>query len=289
MAKRNNRIARAIAPITQGSSQNTLSTRDKLLIDTLYTTGCTTSELTNLKQSDISQHQISLGQRKIPIPQKLAKSLKKLSAPYVFASRQNTKTSERRIQQLIKQNTGKTPKEIRQEYIKNKAKTTELEFVKQQAGIKHLTQRDYLSEVELNTLKSAITSERDQLIFSMLEKGLKVKELTSLEIKDIEKTQIKLENRSVSIKRTTSEKILRYALKNKRSKRIFSSRQSGTISEKRVFQILQNYEKKTGVRVNARLLRNSAISRLQKAGISEQIICEKFGLARLPFNKYGLL
>ena len=94
----------------------TKAPRDRLLIQTQYETGCTVSELVNIKREDINKHSIHVAERECRVSKQLIEELslyvQRHQSPYVFASRQNQNLTTKRVQQIIKALVNKVDKEI---------------------------------------------------------------------------------------------------------------------------------------------------------------------------------
>lgn len=85
----------------------TKAPRDKLLIRTQYETGCTVSELVNLKREDLKNHSIHVNNRTCYVSKELLEELdhylQRHKSRYVFTSRQNNQLTTKRVQQITKQ------------------------------------------------------------------------------------------------------------------------------------------------------------------------------------------
>ena len=99
--------------------------KKRLIFDIFYYAGCSESELINIKFSDINykSSSIKFKNRVSAIPMQLSLKLKSIkhtnSSDYLFSSRQSSKMSSKRIQQIVSEtsmnNFGKriTPQDIR--------------------------------------------------------------------------------------------------------------------------------------------------------------------------------
>lgn len=85
----------------------TKAPRDRLLIQTQYETGCTVSELVNLKREDLKKHSILVDERECYVSEhlleELAVYLRRHQSSYVFTSRQQHKLTTKRVQQILKE------------------------------------------------------------------------------------------------------------------------------------------------------------------------------------------
>ena len=70
---------------------------------------------------------------------------------------------------------------------------------------------------------------------------------------------------------------------------IFTTRQSGKISDKRIFQILKKYGDSVNVKLNPRILRNTALANMLQTGVDKSKVELALGIKRLDFGSYGLL
>ena len=79
------------------------SPRDKLLVRFLYESGCSISELSELKTSTLhADGTLLIGSRKAVISAELAHELLKQADTYVFHTRQTPTITPKRIQQILK-------------------------------------------------------------------------------------------------------------------------------------------------------------------------------------------
>jgi integrase len=79
------------------------SQRDKLLVRLLYESGCSISELSDLRTHAIhTDGTVSFGSRKAHISSDLAQELIKQASTYIFHTRQTPTITPKRIQQILK-------------------------------------------------------------------------------------------------------------------------------------------------------------------------------------------
>lgn len=288
MAKRRNDAARALHHNSKNARSQTISPRDQLIITTLQTTGCTTSELAGLKRSNIDAASVRINDRRIPITASLARTLKARTGTYIFSSKQGGRLTTRRIEQIVKKYAKKTPGAIRKESIKAAA-SEDFSQAKQRAGTKHLSEKKTLTEEEIARVRRSIRDERDRLLFDvLLETGMKTNELTRLQTRDLGAQSITISPRTLPINQTLARQLHAYCAQQT-SPYVFSSRQRGMMSEKRIYQIIKGYGKALSIDVDPRTLRNTTIARLLRSGTGETTIERQLGLAKLPFHRYGLL
>ncbi|MGV8162198.1 MAG: tyrosine-type recombinase/integrase [Candidatus Nanoarchaeia archaeon] len=129
----------------------------ELIIRILTETGCTLSELTNIKPKDVIFTDLKIGTRKIPISKELKKEIEGKKSEYVFLSRQSLKISEKRVFQIVKkyaelaglQNV--SPQTFRNTYVLQKLRKEDSEHkTKQLTGIKNLNLSHYGVGSEVN-------------------------------------------------------------------------------------------------------------------------------------------
>ncbi|MBN2422480.1 tyrosine-type recombinase/integrase [Candidatus Woesearchaeota archaeon] len=103
------------------------NTRDRLILEILYETGCSLNELVNIRIKDINKT-IKIKNRRIKTSENLSKLIKKYSKnrkpnDFLFSSRENHKISKRRIQQILNKHSGRilkkniTPNTLRATHI----------------------------------------------------------------------------------------------------------------------------------------------------------------------------
>jgi integrase len=277
---------------------STLSKRDELLIKILSEIGCTVSELVNIKVEDIKTNSIFVGKqrRKVEMSTLLYEKIRKYtntnSSEFLFSSRQSKKLNIRRVQQIIKKNLGIKPGTIRSEKIIDLAKEKGIEKTKSITGLKGLKIKSFLKNDEIQILKNSIKDDRHSIYFSvLLETGCTISELVNLKVEDIKTSTILIgvPKRNVSVNDELISRIKKLINEKSVEGHIFKSRQSGQISDTRVFQILQNYGKTNNIELNPQILRNTKIAVMLQFGIDKATIERELGIKRLEFGSYGLL
>lgn len=134
--------------------------RDWLLITTQYETGCTVSELVNIKKEDIQKDAIRIDERLCKVSQNLLNKLLAYinthNSPYVFPSRQQESLSTKRVQQIIKKHLKvldvqkPTPHVLRYTHIAHAVQQSiPLHAIKAQTGLGELRLSQIVSEVHL--------------------------------------------------------------------------------------------------------------------------------------------
>ncbi len=120
----------------------------KLIFEVLYYTGCSESELINLKFSDFNfkSSSIKFKDRISAIPLQLSLKIKKINlkpADHIFSSRQSSRISSKRIQQIVSEislrNIGKriTPQDIRTLHVCHAlVKSQSIISISKQTGLK---------------------------------------------------------------------------------------------------------------------------------------------------------
>jgi integrase len=268
--------------------------RDRTLLLVLSETGCTLSELVNIKVGDISHDSIAFGSRRVEISKVLWEEAQgiikgKEKSEFLFSSRQSKQLDARRVQQIIKESLGASPSKVRQQRIREIAKEKGCEAANRSSGISWLKQKASLTEDEIQKVRSHIQDTGHLLMLDiLLETGCLLSELVELRAEDIASDSIILsQKRKVRVRGNLVSRLMRFT--DGRSGFIFSSRQSDNISDKRVFQILQSYGRAAQVELNQRVLRNTKIARMLSGGEDRAKIESELGIRRLEFGSYGLL
>jgi site-specific recombinase XerD len=170
--------------------------------------------------------------------------------------------------------------------------------VKQRAGLQRLDKKKVITKDEFDRIRTCATTTKEKLFLDIpYETGCTLNELTGIKVKDIEFTtsSLTIGQRKISLSRRLQQEI-QYYLSEEQSSQLssdtflFSTRQSTTISEKRVYQITRELSGKAGLSSCPRLLRNSHVSHAIQSGRPLQDIAAKTGIKHLEkFNLYGLL
>jgi integrase len=273
-------------------------------------TGCTLDEITKIRPVDFefTTSSIAIGKygkkRKVRLSLNLSLQLNSYMAslarePCLFS------ISKQRIITIVRaktalQNKPLTPKELRKISLQRHYSLTKSgKLTKAGSGLKNLQLKLTLTPSQIEIFRSSISSEKDRIIFDLLcETGCNLKQLTSMKVQDID-----MENQTVHIQSDTSatrERTIRithslcsrikdYSRKLPAQSNLFRSRQSQKISDKRIFQIIKSYSKKTGIKVNPQILRNTYIANTIKQGLPEHEVCKITGIQTLRFDQYGLM
>ena len=273
--------------------------RDNLLIHILQETGCAVSELANIKVEHIQTNSILIGKqkRKVEISHKLKDKINTYlnnysASEFLFSSRQSSKLNTRRIQQIVKKHTGQKPIEIRHTRIVELAQEKNIDKLKQVSGLKILKTKTTLNVYEIQNLQSAIQNKKDDLAFNLLlETGCQISELVELKAKDIKENSVVVGStkRRVEISSKLASEIKQFVNDAQTKDYIFTTRQSGKISDKRIFQILKKYGDSVNVKLNPRILRNTALANMLQTGVDKSKVELALGIKRLDFGSYGLL
>lgn len=150
----------------------------------------------------------------------------------------------------------------------------------------------YLAEEDIVNLVSTISSTRDRLILLILyETGCSITELTNIKLRDIKTNKKELiinhsvrtgEKRTTKISNRLSKTIKEFLKKTNQknnSNHLFTTRQSSTITPKRVQQILGQYTIKK-IKVTPQIIRYTHIAHAYKNGVSINEITKQVGLKR---------
>jgi len=150
-----------------------------------------------------------------------------------------------------------------------------------------------LSKVNLDLvvdkLVKTITDIRTKLFYRIIiETSCKISELSNIKVKDIDQNKIKFKKRNINISIDLKNQILKFIDKQKLSSDsyLFVTRQSDSISTKRIRQIIQNTSLKlVGFKIDSKDLRKYSIkSKLKSMSLKE--VKKECGLKRLDKRKY---
>lgn len=200
--------------------------------------------------------------------------------------------SPRRIQQIITQYTVKEfnqkllPKDIRNIAIEHKFNQNKsIKKTQKESRLKNIRCKEYLEEKQLKKIQTNITNKEHQLIFeTLIQTGCTLTELTNIKKTDVQKDTIKIGERKTNISSELSKR-----LRETKSEFVFYTRQSPKISDKRVFQIIKDYAKKSGLKTaSPQIIRNTYVVNALKKGISKTKISEQTGIKNLSLNHFGL-
>ena len=142
---------------------------------------------------------------------------------------------------------------------------------------------DHLSTHEIQQLFTSITNQRDRLLAQFLyESGCSVSEASELKASSIHRDgSIVLKDRVVRISTT-----LAHALTNQANQYVFHSRQTPTITPKRIQQILKPYISAVHKgKTTPHLLRYTHIIHAHTKGIPFQLIAQQTGLTTVRLGQ----
>ncbi|MFT4250371.1 MAG: tyrosine-type recombinase/integrase [Candidatus Woesearchaeota archaeon] len=138
--------------------------RDALLIATQYETGCTVSELINIRREDLRERHIHVEDRLCRVSTTLLEQLslyvKTHESPYVFPSRQQDRLTQKRVQQIIRKrlralnkDLDKTsPHLLRYSHIVHAVQQNiPLQAIMQQTGLKEMRLSQIISQIQTST------------------------------------------------------------------------------------------------------------------------------------------
>ena len=140
----------------------------------------------------------------------------------------------------------------------------------------------YLKREEWNKLVNSVFSLRDSLILSILyETGCTVSEIVNIKIKDLTQNHISIYERKSIISPILYAKIQTYFnLEGKDRIFLFYSRQSDTLTEKRVIQIVKFYSKRVGFEVTPQILRYTHMAHAYERNIPISNIISQVGITK---------
>jgi integrase len=291
-------------------SKDIVLSRNQLIITLLQETGITPNELVHLRAEDVDVRSSSLIirpeftknkiQRTVPLSLVLARTLKqRTTTGYLFATPQGNLCTRmvRKIVASHAQTTGNnvTARDLRKNYIRTAAQTTPVATIKEQAGLQRLDDKKILREEEFQKIRAYATTLQEKLFLDIFyETGCTLKELTTIRVKDIEFTtaSLTLRERRMPLSRQLQHELRAYLSQEERlpDAFLFSTRQSATISEKRVYQIIRRLSDQAGILGHSRMIRNGFVSRALARTRSIPQVAEETGIKHLEkFHHYGLL
>jgi len=283
--------------------------RDKIILLILIETGCNISELSKIKIAhiDIKKKTLRIPKRntKNHIPRKIKLS-KELSAKifeyagnkknneYLFNSRQSEIISPRRIEQILQKysiSSGKRliPRDIRNSYLKSCiSKNITRDDIMKMTGLKNLKK---IQIVDLKKIgKIRFENSRDEIIFKIFcETGLRLSELTRLNVSDFQKTSLIIgdDKRKIRISKELSEKIKLYTIDAKKGNFLIN-RKRKKISDRRIQQIFKHYSSIYFFRITPRIIRNSFIIEMDKKGFSIDKIKKMLAIDSINLFTHGI-
>jgi integrase len=307
MAKKDQGSSDSYIPLNKNLDSNVIRTlldnipnkRDYLLIKILYEVGCTVSELVDIKVEDIKANSICVGRqrRKVEISSELSEEIKsylKGGAPsgFLFSTRQSPKLDVRRVQQVVKSYLRTKPSELRHLRIVELSKIKDPEEIKKSVGLSRLEEKYFLKNDEIKKLHESIIDAKHSLMFNLLlETGCHISELVELKVEDINENTVFVGSpkRNVVISDRLASDIKDFVSEGCIKGALFTTRQSYRISDKRIFQILSEYGKASGIKLNPRILRNTRLASMLQSGEDRSKIELELGIKRIEFGSYGLL
>ncbi len=266
------------------------SPRDRLIYLLISELGLKVSEVSSLKKSDFLHDRLKIHNLEIKLSNIILETLsdycEKVDAKiyqttvsqdsYIFKTRQGTRISERRIQQILSSYGLEAPSAIRAKCILKSISTAKHQEVKAKFGLKSLREKEYLSTAKVQALNNFLKSTnnlRDQTLSSLfLESGLTLSQVINLEKSDIVSNSIKIKIFDNRFSNNGENKVKIIPLSNhiiKNLKRIslssssqyiFSSRQGTKYSERRIQQIFDNYSSILGFKITPQIMRNTFVA-----------------------------
>jgi integrase len=259
-------LSREVIDRVLNSIVGTNEHRSKIIYEILIETSCKTSELSDIKIKEISRDKIKFYGRVVPISKQLSKSIYQYieennlqSESFLFSTRQSNKISSKRIRQIVHETSMQLigskidPKEIRKFSIQNKLRTKELDEVKNEAGLKRLDKRKFLTNEQINEIEKNIDDKRTYLIFNLLLNNIKSSEIVNFKVEDI---------LDVNVPKDIVDKLEKFAIYNKVSfgEYLFKTRINTHLSKVMVYKIITALGKKSGVELTPQILNNTAIA-----------------------------
>jgi len=292
--------------------------KERLIFRLFLGTGCTPTELINFKHDDFdfSKNILKIRaetthnnkSRAISLSKKLSLEVKEFGDEkklFLFSSKLRPQLSKRTLHRIFEKYSAKfgikiISADLRKFYVKNAlGKKEPIKKIKSLTGLKRLDKKDYLAKKEFENIRKTVKNKRDQLIFDILfEAGCTLKELVNIKVKDIKfsKNSVKIlavntknkQQRAAAISKKLSLAIKGFVRENRLNPQdcLFSTRQSKTITEERVFQIIKSYSKE----LSPQVLRYSYIANASAIGKSIEEISKQTGIKNLDkFHLYGTL
>lgn len=140
--------------------------RDRLLIRTQYETGCTVSELVEIKREDLGKDHIKVGERKSHVSKSLLEALRAYlrthHSPYVFTSRQNNSLTTKRVQQIIKQALKRLDADLEKQTPHLLRYTHIVHAAKQRIPLKAIMDQTGLAEQRVSQILSELPSQEEE-------------------------------------------------------------------------------------------------------------------------------
>jgi len=210
--------------------RNSLDSNTWLIINLIKETGCNPSELVRLTGNEVKKGVLVIPgkltkngvERSVRLSKRLLGRIR-LSKALLISGREGA-YSTRRVQQILKEH-GLTARELRKEYLRKNPKDS---------GLIHIKERP--EQVRVPRVKG-----RDGLILAVFEEtGCKTGELCSLRVSDIG-TEIKFPGRKIPVS-SALQRALGRESKNRSSKEFLFTSRKGSLSSRRVQQILKIHD-----------------------------------------------
>ena len=271
--------------------------RDRLIAQILHETGCTVKELVELRVSKVRRGYITFDgsttksgrTRKVKISSDLQRKVKRSASgskagDFLFQTRQSNKLTTRRVEQIFKEasaSIGKklTPRDMRAWKIEElRRKGTSVQDQRDEVGIYSLRERPAASRKSIKKATQEIDSLRDELIFSIIsETACTVSELVNIRKKDVGSRHIMLtrrgRRRAVQVPASLVRKLKLFSKGHKEGEHLFATRQSETITPRRIQQIFRSISEDAGLQesITPNRLRNRIVSEMTKPEIREKL------------------
>jgi integrase len=264
--------------------------RQRVLVRLLSESGCTASELVEIKVGDIKDKGILIGERLHSASARLWQDLLAMlrerkdyfPSAHLFNSRQSNKLDVRRVQQITKTCLGTSPRELRRIRIAEIKGQCGVALANASVGTKHLRERYVLDELEIARVRKSIDNPEHLLMFDVLhETGCLISELVALKLDHVRINQIAFGERIVHISAGLSSRLAKPMENVSPTGYIFKSRERAHVSDKRIFQILQSYGQAASITLNQRALRNTKIARMLSNRKSQEDIKRELGIKKL--------
>jgi len=256
---------------TAEARQKTLSKRDSLIFGLIRESGITPREITYLTHGDFDFDKQTLTlraettknktKRIIQLPISLITEIKIFAdskAPYLFATKKAPQITVRTVQRILdavskERGTKQTSVDLRKRFIEEAIRNKPLETVKQEAGIKRLDKRFYLNKKDVEKLRTATTTQREDLIIELLLSGISSTILSTL-------TEEKANKKNLSS--IATKKLKEFVLQTglRRHEYLFKTRQKTLLTSERILQLTKAIGSKAKLRVTPRILNNTAIA-----------------------------
>ncbi len=273
--------------------------RDVLLVDTMFYTGCTVSELVKLKKEnlDFRNKKIRLHENRSKktiikhIPTELKGLLENFSkaitddSDYIF-SNNGKPLSTRRVGQIIAYYSNFcgihfTPKKIRNLYLLKKSISGRIS----ETGLKNIQPFSHESIPPLQKITPA--NERDFLIYSLVkETGCKTGQLRNILVKDIgrKNNAISINKASFKLPPCLYKRLREFSKSKKPHDFLFSNKKKSPLSSRRIQQIFLRVAGASPTKTRRRY-----VYKEYSGGKSPLEIKEKLGIKRLDAFNYGVI